>query len=286
VLTQNKVNIDTYKDSYHNKRDKRKYPVKRRSYCESVGDAGQRTVKEALKMLGCQVTMAKSVHANNVDIIFYRDGKIGALEVFNEDANRSYISTKRASGMRRNLRGFKYKGVVCNEGLTKSSETRRIIKNIPFLKLGFQILPRRFYDFFNKRRELFHRKIDSRNTLKHVKNALEGFLVKIGFTLPMYISNVNLVSNVDFVGNITLCNLDLCDVDNLTLRNSNLSYVGKFVNCVRLCFGGMLAELKRRVCRFLDVRRLTVHRVKSRKAYIIYYSLREPYKQKKLGDGK
>jgi len=191
-----------------------RYPVRRREYCEAVGDVGQTMIKKVLEMLGCEVEMAKSIHSNGTDIIFSRDGKTGALEVFNEHGN-SYISEKRASRMRRNLRGYKYKGVICNEGKIHTSKTRKILKNVPMLRLGFQVLPRRFYSFFKKRGELSNRRIDNRRTLKRVKNALLGFLFRIGFTAPMYMCS----AAVDVCAYVYVsCLYDVYDVDNCQVR--------------------------------------------------------------------
>jgi len=83
--------------------------------------------------------------------------------------------------MRRNLKGVKYKGIICNhDNFTK--EAKRISKNIPICLIGSQSLPKPFYKWFRERNGKCKRNIDNKKTVS-------SFLNKVELIPPMYLNN-------------------------------------------------------------------------------------------------
>jgi hypothetical protein len=167
------------------------YPTSRTHYCRSLGDLREKRILQILKALlpsNYQVVSHSDVSANGTDIkILHHDKSLAKFEIINEDLP-SYIDSKRAFCIRKNLRRVKYKALVCSHGnLTR--EAKKILKNIPILKLGFQSLPKQFHVFYSKINQISKRKIANSRSLKLVKNLILAFLFKIGFSMHMYVAH-------------------------------------------------------------------------------------------------
>lgn len=167
------------------------YPTSRTHYCRTVGDLREKRVLQVLKAIvpsTYQVTSHSDISVNGADISIFHKGKpIAKFEVINENGP-SYIDSKRALSIRKNLKGVKFKGLICSHGnLTR--EAKKILKNIPIHTLGFQTLPKPFHDYYSKINKVFKRKIANGNSLKLLKNSILSFLFKIGFIKHMYVSD-------------------------------------------------------------------------------------------------
>ena len=122
------------------------------------------------------------VNGNGADILFWdKDANEGKLEVFNNYKDNSYIDLKRAYGMRKNLRRCKRKGLVCGfYNVHENVLHKGLLKNISFLELDFQILPKPYYYWFeaNKLRDTALLRLEDENTVNIVKDALKQFVIE------------------------------------------------------------------------------------------------------------
>ena len=208
-----------------------KYPVTRTSYCIDVGDLREKRILQILKALlpsNYQVVSHSDVSANGTDIKILHHGKsLAKFEISNEDLP-SYIDSKRALCIRKNLRHAKYKALICSHGnLTR--EAKKILKNIPILRLGFQTLPESFHAFYSKISKVFKRKIANEKSFKLLKNSILSFLFKIGFIKHMYVTDNNVVKGYS----VPIC------FDNNVVNNNVDDYSGMGCSSsVVMCDGG------------------------------------------------
>lgn len=187
-----------------------KYPSTRTSFCRTVGSIRESRTIQVLKAVlpsSYQISF-HNVSANGTDIkIFHESKSLAKFEIINEDFS-SYIDKKRALSIRKNLRGVLYKGLICSHGnLTK--EAKKILKNIPILRIGFQTLPKSFHAFYSKINKVYKRKIANEKSLKLLKNSILSFLFKIGFLKHMYVSNKKPSSSI--LSTYTSSPFTLCD---------------------------------------------------------------------------
>ena len=63
---------------------------------------------------------------------------------------------------------------------TELNELR--IHGISVLEIGYQILPKCFYYFFEDKRQVIRRKIDSRETTLHIKSVISEYLESLRLT--------------------------------------------------------------------------------------------------------
>jgi hypothetical protein len=165
-----------------------RYPVCRTVYCKVVGETREKEIKRVFEELGFNV-INHSVNQNGPDIILVDKKRniVALFEVINENIG-SILDKKRAISMRQNLKGVKYKGIICNHG-NFTKEAKRILKNIPICLIGFQSLQKPFYDWFNERNNTYKRKITNEKSFNQIKNRVLDFLDRIELTPPMYINN-------------------------------------------------------------------------------------------------
>ena len=158
-----------------------RYPVERRLFTNEVGRIGQDVVEKALMQLGFVVSN-NHVNGNGVDILFWDEGaNEGKLEVFNNYKDHSYIGLKRAYSIRKNLRGCKRKGLTCGfYNVNENVHNRGILKKIPTLELGFQVLPKPYYYWFeaNGLRNASLLRMEDENTVNIVRELLNQFLTE------------------------------------------------------------------------------------------------------------
>ena len=156
-----------------------RYPVERQIFTNDVGRTGQDIVERVLMQLGFVVSN-NHVNGNGVDILFWdKDAIEGRLEVFNNYKDNSYIDLNRAYRTRKNLRGCKRKGLVCGfYNVHQNVHNKGILKNIPTLELGFQVLPKPYYYWYeaNGLRNTSLLRKEDENTVNIVKELLKQFL--------------------------------------------------------------------------------------------------------------
>jgi hypothetical protein len=173
-----------------------KYPTSRIEYTFHTGELGEYAIRTIIKDLLSNIDILEhNVKVNGSDIQIFCNGKlIGKFEVLNFNSS-SYIDSKRASSIKENLKGVKYKGLICSF-YNATSKANRILRNIPKCTIGFQLLPSKFHEFYTKLNRVRHRKIANDRSLKELKNTIKSFFYRIGLDLLMYVSRTRIsVSN-------------------------------------------------------------------------------------------
>ena len=173
----------------------RLYPTDRSTYCLYIGQLGEDIVSTTIRdILPSFSIPVHDITVNGSDIKIFYDGRlIGKFEVLNFNSS-SYIDSKRALSIKENLKGIKYKGLICSF-YNATSKARKILKNIPVCSIGFQLLPKEFHQFYTKQNRVHHRRIASIRTLKMLKNTLKSFFHRIGLDLLMYVSTNEISTN-------------------------------------------------------------------------------------------
>jgi hypothetical protein len=168
-----------------------KYPISRLEYSFHTGELGEYAIRTIIKDILSNIDIPEhNVKVNGSDIqIFYNGKLIGKFEVLNLDS-KSYINSKRAKSIRENLKNVKYKGLICSF-FNATSKAKKILKNIPICKIGFQLLPSKFHQYYTRLNKVHHRRIANNRSLKQLKNTLKSFFHRIGLDLLMYVSRIS-----------------------------------------------------------------------------------------------
>jgi len=153
----------------------KKYPVKKSVYIQSVGRLLPHRIGQILKELGYE-TWINPRQGNDLDLkVWYRGTLIFVAEVINWSIG-SNLSDERFRSMINNLSNYSCDKVLIYTVL-KGNKVHEFKKNgIKTLEIGYQLLPRYFYNFFKKKRQITKRRIDSNRTRKDIKNKLECFI--------------------------------------------------------------------------------------------------------------
>jgi hypothetical protein len=168
-----------------------KYPTSRTEYAFHTGELGEYAIRTIIKDILSNIDIPEhNVKVNGSDIqIFYNGKLMGKFEVLNLDS-KSYMNSKRALSIKQNLKGVKYKGVICSF-FNATSKAKKILKNIPVCTIGFQLLPSKFHQYYARLNKVHHRKIANNKSLKQLKNTLKSFFHRIGLDLLMYVSRTS-----------------------------------------------------------------------------------------------
>ena len=160
--------------SYFNSR----YPVKRKAYTQSVGKLLPHRISQILQELGFKTWINRG-QTNGVDLKVYDNGNnlLWVAEILNWSIG-SLLSEKRKNCIIENLLCHNCKKVLIytnfkNENILENLSNR----GISLLKIGYQLLPKYFYDFFKAKDEIISRKIDSKETKEDIRRKIIEFLV-------------------------------------------------------------------------------------------------------------
>jgi hypothetical protein len=155
----------------------RRYPVEKEEYDKSVGKLLPHRIGQILKELGFR-TQIFEVEENGVDIkVFDNDNRLILVgEIINWSIG-SYLNNSRITKIINNLSEYQCKRVLVyaaprGEHLLEDLGSYSISK----LKIGYQLLPKYFYDHYAKRGQVFLREIDSRITRQDIKTKIVEFL--------------------------------------------------------------------------------------------------------------
>jgi hypothetical protein len=156
-----------------------------------IGQLGEDIVSTTIRdILPSFSIPVHDITVNGSDIKIFYDGRlIGKFEVLNFNSS-SYIDSKRALSIKENLKGIKYKGLICSF-YNATSKANRILRNIPKCAIGFQLLPSKFHQYYVRLNKVHHRRIANRRSLKVLKNILKSFFLRIGLDLLMYVSRIS-----------------------------------------------------------------------------------------------
>jgi len=154
-----------------------KYPVKGTVYWQTTGKLLPRRIYQILKELGLKVWINPR-QGNDIDLkVWYDSSLIIAGEILNWSV-KSQLSNKRQYSIISNLRNYNCRRLVICTILDERSISELIEEGIDVLQIGYQILPRYYYEFFLEKRQIEKRKIDSNETKQKIRKLLINYLEK------------------------------------------------------------------------------------------------------------
>lgn len=157
------------------KYDQRKYPVRRQVYMQTTGKLLPRRLSQILKELGFKIWINPK-QGNNVDLkVWINDELILVGEILNWSIG-SLLSERRLEKMISNLNEYECRKVVIYTVLDQKSLSNFIESAIDVLEIGFQLLPKFYYDFFRVKNQIEKRKIDSNSTKEEIRNKIMNYL--------------------------------------------------------------------------------------------------------------
>jgi hypothetical protein len=155
----------------------RKYPVKESRYYQSVGKLLPHRIGQIFQELDFVSWIAKG-QLNDVDLKVFddKDNLILVAEILNW-CPYSGLSEIRKNWIITNLSKYNCKKLLIYTVLKNEDILDYFAVNgISLLKIGFQLLPKSFYDFFARKNQIESREIDSRKNKRYIKSKFEEYL--------------------------------------------------------------------------------------------------------------
>lgn len=153
-----------------------RYPVEKRIYKETTGRLLQVILRRLFNELGFYATI-NSVYANDVDIKVFKNGRYHIVGEILNWSTYSYMNNVRKQTILDNLMGYYcdrvliYTCMGCEDLINDLSDN-----DIALVKIGYQVLPREYFDFFAMKNQIEHRRSDSRETRQTVRSKIVEYL--------------------------------------------------------------------------------------------------------------
>lgn len=157
----------------------RRYPIDRQRYFNCIGALFAHRLGQIFKELGYVTSIAKG-QSNGTDLIVSDDDrKILAAEVFNFRIT-TYLNEYKKTDIIRNLSEYNCRRLLIYSCLANED----ILIDLPLhaifrLKIGYQLQPKHFYDFFEAKGQVELREVDSRKTWEDIKSKIVAFLQSV-----------------------------------------------------------------------------------------------------------
>jgi len=158
---------------------KKRYPVKRTVYMQTTGRLLPRRISQILRELNSNFTVwINPSQGNGIDLkVWHGCDLIIAGESLNWSI-KSRLSEKRRENMISNLHEFSCRKLLVYTTLENKHISRFIENGIDLLDIGYQILPRFYYNFYLKKGQVVKREIDCAKTKNDIKNKIVSYLKK------------------------------------------------------------------------------------------------------------
>jgi len=150
-----------------------KYPIERTFYAQSVGKLLPHRISEIFQELGFD-TWVNPNQTNGVDLEVYddEDQLILVAEILNWSPV-CVLSHKRKNNIITNLSGHNCKKLLIYTCLENESILEDLSSyEVSLLKIGYQILPWYFYEFFLEKDQIKSRRVDSTETKEDIKSKI------------------------------------------------------------------------------------------------------------------
>jgi len=166
------------------RRDSVRYLIedKKIRYLQSVGRLLPRRIEQILKELGLTEDSGyriwiNSKQGNDVDFkVWHRDSLILVGEILNWCIG-SWLSEKRKRWIVSNLSQYDSKRVLIYTIMKREDLLKDLaLHGISVFKIGYQLLPRLFYDYFAEIDRVIDRRIDCRETKQDIKSKIADLL--------------------------------------------------------------------------------------------------------------
>lgn len=158
---------------------KKRFPVKRTVYMQTTGRLLPRRISQILRELNSNFTVwINPSQGNGIDLkVWYGCDLIIAGEVLNWSV-KSKLSEKRIEGIISNLHEFPCRKLLVYTTLDNNHVSRFVQNEIDVMEIGYQILPRFYYNFYFKKGQVVKREIDRAKTKNDIKKKIVSYLKK------------------------------------------------------------------------------------------------------------
>jgi hypothetical protein len=171
----------------------RRYPVKRTVYIQSIGRLLPHRISQIFEELGFE-TWINPKQGNDMDLkVFLGQKLIIVAEILNWSIG-SKLSQKRKNCIIKNLSKYHCEKLLIYTILDKDSLEYFTNNGISLIEIGYQILPKTFYQFFSEINRTEFRKADSKETYTSIKRKIIDYL----FTHPPKINTYKLFCSALF----------------------------------------------------------------------------------------
>lgn len=157
----------------------KRYPVKRAVYMQTVGRLLPRRISQILKEINPDYTIwINPNQGNGIDLkVWYNNDLIIVGEILNWSI-KSRLAEKRRENMISNLHEFPCRKLLICTTLEDNHVSRFIQNGIDIIGIGYQLLPRYYYNFFLEKEQVDKRMIDHNSTKEDIKNKIIVYLKK------------------------------------------------------------------------------------------------------------
>ena len=142
---------------------------------QTVGRLLPRRISQILRELGYNVWINPN-QGNNIDLkVWSNNNLIIVGEILNWSIG-SKLAEKRLNKMISNLNNFDCRKLLVYTTLDQASISEFIQNGIDVLEIGYQLLPKFYYNFFSVKRQVERREIDSEITKKDIREKITSYL--------------------------------------------------------------------------------------------------------------
>ena len=142
---------------------------------QTVGRLLPRRISQILRELGYNVWINPN-QGNNIDLkVWSNNNLIIVGEILNWSIG-SKLAEKRLNKMISNLNNFDCRKLLVYTTLDQASVSKFIQNDIDVLEIGYQLLPKFYYDFFSAKEQVERREIDSDATKQDIKEKIASYL--------------------------------------------------------------------------------------------------------------
>src|SRR4030042_7174816 len=189
--------------------DCERYPLDRERYFQSVGRILPHRISQIFQELGYETWICKG-QSNGIDlIVFNENGLVFVAEILNF-SKFSELSNKRLNSIISNLSEYRCTRVL----IYSTCKNENILSDLPthdiyLLRIGYQLQPKFFYDYFAGKGQLVLRRLDSRETRKDIESKIAEFqsslnIVHLAKTLSTEIAVTESVTRIPGRGYLLL----------------------------------------------------------------------------------
>jgi hypothetical protein len=160
-------------------RQNRRYPIDMDRYCQKTGALLVHRIGRVIEKLG-YLTWISIGQSNGVDLEVYQNGSLVFVAEILNWSIYTRLSKKRKSAIVNNLSNSSFSS--CTKALIYTSMRNPKQLNsfsssrILIIKLGCQILPKFFYNFYALKNQVVSRRVDSKATTAHIRSTLQPYL--------------------------------------------------------------------------------------------------------------
>jgi hypothetical protein len=160
-----------------------RYPVKSFTYFQSIGRLLEHRLGQIFQELGYQTTISKG-QSNGVDLKVYNQRELLLVaEVLNFSVY-SELSDKRKNSIVTNLSEYNCRKLLIYSCMANENIINDLgLYEISSLKIGYQLQPKHFYDYFAARNKTKLREVDSRETRQDLETKIVTFLHSFGLEI-------------------------------------------------------------------------------------------------------